>query len=257
MKLKQTILFAAGNSPALTYAGKALTERGILVLDRPDADVTHLLLPVPSFDDAGRIRGGGILEHILGKLPEDITVIGGNLDHPMLKTYRKMDLLRDPYYLAENAAITADCAMRIAGSKLKTVWKDCPVLILGWGRIGKFLTRHLQSLGADITVAARKSEDRALIRALGHRAEDPQRLHSGLFRYRLIFNTIPFPMLDAAQTASCRADCVLIDLASTLGMEGNAVIHARGLPGKDVPESAGALIAKTVIRLIAEKEVTA
>lgn len=231
-----------------------MADRGILVVDRPDMDVTHLLLPVPSFDDTGRIRGGGVLEHILAELPENITVIGGNLDHPMLAAYLKLDLLHDPYYLAENAAITADCAMRIAGNNLPTVWKDCPVLVLGWGRIGKFLTRHLQDLGANVTVAARKDSDRALIRAMGLQTEDPQRLGNGLFRYRLIFNTVPSPVLSEAQTARCHPDCVLIDLASTAGIAGKKVIHARGLPGKDVPESSGLLIAKTVIRLIAGKE---
>lgn len=252
--MKQIIICPAGNSPALTYAGKALADRGILVSQRPDADVTHLLLPVPSFDDTGRIRGGGVLEHILAELPENVTVIGGNLDHPMLVNYNKIDLLWDPCYLAENAAITADCAMRLAGSKLPTVWNGCPVLILGLGRIGKFLVRHLRDMGAEITVAARKESDRALIHALGLRAEDPGRLCHGLARYRLIFNTVPAPMLTATQTANCRKDCILIDLASVQGIQGNNVMHARGLPGKDVPESAGLLIAKSAIRLIMERE---
>ena len=40
-----------------------------------------------------------------------------------------------------------------------------------------------------------------------------------------------------------------IDLASVKGMEGGDVIWARGLPGKDAPESSGVLIGKTVLRL--------
>ena len=34
----------------------------------------------------------------------------------------------------------------------------------------------------------------------------------------------------------------------------NHVIWARGLPGKDAPESSGILIAKTIIRLLERKE---
>jgi len=37
-------------------------------------------------------------------------------------------------------------------------------------------------------------------------------------------------------------------------MEADDVIWARGLPGKEAPESSGELIARTVLRLIAGKE---
>lgn len=252
--MKQTIFCLAGASPALVHAGNALTDRGILVSSRPDADVTHLLLPVPSFDEAGKIRGGGFLEHILAELPESVTVIGGNLDHPILNGYRKLDLLQDPCYLAENAAITADCAIRIAANNLGTVWNGCPVLIVGWGRIGKFLAQQLQLLGATVTVAARKETDRALLHAMGFRTEDPARICHGLLRYRVIFNTAPAPVLGEEQLKHCRSDCIKIDLASKPGIAGKGVIWARGLPGKDVPESSGLLIAKTAIRLIAGRE---
>ena len=46
----------------------------------------------------------------------------------------------------------------------------------------------------------------------------------------------------------------MIDLASKLGIEAEDVIWARGLPGKDAPETSGDLIARTVIRLTAKKE---
>ena len=49
-------------------------------------------------------------------------------------------------------------------------------------------------------------------------------------------------------------EALLMDLASLRGIEGDRVIWARGLPGKDAPESSGALIAKTVIRLLERKE---
>jgi len=252
--MKQTIICLAGASTAIQHAGKALADRGILVVNKPDPDVTHLLLPVPSFDEGGKIRGGGFIEHILADLPETITVIGGNLDHPMLAGYQKLDLLKDPCYLAENAAITADCALRIAANNLGTVWNGCPVLVIGWGRIGKFLAQQLKALGADVTVAARKEADRALIHAMDYRAEDPVRLRHGLLRYRVLFNTAPASVLDEKQVANCRPDCIKIDLASKLGIAGSGVIWARGLPGRDVPESAGLLIAKTAIRLIAGRE---
>lgn len=250
-----TILYPAGNTAALRFAADALHRHGIAVVRGPAPDVTHLLLPVPSFEADGRIRGGGILEHILAKLPENICVIGGNLDHPTLKGYHKIDLLQDPDYLAQNAAITADCALRIAANRLPTVIQNCPMLILGWGRIGKCLARMLQALEADVTVAARKASDRAVLRALGYHAEDISDLSSHLCRYRVLFNTVPAPVLSDAQMNLCRPDCIKIELASANGIAGQQVIPARGLPSKEAPEASGTLIANTVIRILAGKEI--
>jgi len=194
------------------------------------------------------------LEHLLAKLPETVTVIGGNLDHPSLAGYRTIDLLKDPVYLTENAAITADCALRVAGRRLQTVFHGCPVLIIGWGRIGKHLSMLLKTLGADTTVAARKKADRALLRSLGFHDADPTKLEEVLPRFRIIFNTVPAPVLNEAQTRLCRLDCLKIELASRDGICGSNVIPARGLPGKEAPESAGKLIAETAYRLLLKKE---
>ena len=182
-----TIVYPAGNNAALRYACRELLEKGISVVSSPAPDVKYLLLPVPSFEADGRVKGGGVLEHILADLPENITVIGGNLDHPALQGYATIDLLKDPYYVAQNAYITADCALRVAGRRLQTIFRGCPILVIGWGRIGKCLAAQLLALGADITVAARKESDRAILQALGYRSVDPLRLNETLGNYRVIF----------------------------------------------------------------------
>ena len=254
--MNNAIIYTAGNTAALQFARQQLQHRGVRVVETPAPDVTHLLLPVPSFEPDGRIKGGGILAHILADLPENVTVIGGNLGHPSLTGYKTIDLLQDAHYLAQNAAITADCAIRIAGQNLPAVFRNCNVLIIGWGRIGKCLAAQLQAMGTKVAVAARKESDRAIIRALGYCAEDTAQLEQHLMRYRIIFNTVPFPVLNQAQAAHCQPDCILIDLASKLGIESKRVIWARGLPGKDAPESSGTLIAQSVIGLLAKKEVS-
>jgi len=248
--MNKTIICTAGNTAALQFAGLNLLEWGFTVTDTPAPDVTHLLLPVPSFEPDGRIKGGGILAHILADLPENVTVIGGNLHHPSLAGVKTVDLLQDHRYIAENAAITADCAVRIALKALPIVIRDCPVLIIGWGRIGKCLAQLLKAIGAAVTVAARKETDRAMVCALGYSAVDTQKLtdiHTG---YRVIFNTVPSPVLDVPYDPKC----IKIDLASKPGLTGKDVIWARGLPGKDTPETSGLLIADTVLRLVFGKE---
>lgn len=224
------------------------------MIDHPSPEITHLLLPIPSFEADGTIKGGGSLEELLRMLPKNVTVIGGNLNTPALASYRTIDLLQDAQYLADNAAITAHCALKLTMNQLPIILAGCEVLVIGWGRIGKCLAKLMKDIGARVTVAARNEADRAMQHALGYQTEIPNLLHRSLHRYQVIFNTAPAPILSAQQLERCRNGCLKIDLASKLGLEGNDVIWARGLPGKDAPESSGKLIAQTVIRLLDGKE---
>lgn len=190
------------------------------------------------------------MEDVLTALPPGITVLGGNLSAAPLTGYKTIDLLQDPLYLAENADITAHCAVKLALTKLPVTLRDCHVLVVGWGRIGKCLADLLRRMGAIVTVAARKEADRAMLIALGYDAADPQALGYALLRYRVIFNTVPLMILPGEATQYCTPDCLKIDLASSPGIEGSDVIWARGLPNRDAPESSGSLIARSVLRLI-------
>lgn len=243
--------YAPGGSPALAAAVDILRRKGCNVADAPGENVTHLLLSVPSFDSDGSLKEGGRLEDILKELPENVTILGGNLAYPGYKT---VDLLQDELYLAENAAITAHCAVKQALSRLPATMQGAHILVIGWGRIGKCLAALLKNMGAHVTVAARKETDRAMLRALGYEAEDTTKLSFSLMRYRVIFNTVPAPVLSGEQVKHCRPDCLKIDLASKPGIGAEDVIWARGLPGKDAPETSGELIARTVLRLARSKE---
>lgn len=252
MEMSKYIFYPATRSDALVAAGEALKSKGYGVVGRPCEGVTHLLLPVPSFDPDGTIKGGGDLKEILSTLPGGITIVGGMM--PEIPGYKTIDLLKDPLYLAQNAYITAHCAIRLALLRLPVTTRGCKILVIGWGRIGKCLTRLLRALEADLTVAARKESDRAMAKALGYSAISPDEISENLDRYRLIFNTVPAPIITNQQAAECRKNCLKIDLASIQGIDSPDTLWARGLPGKDAPESAGALIAKTTIRLLGRKE---
>lgn len=242
------VFYSPESTPAVDFALRELELRGVNVTHTPSDDITHLLLGAPCrmSDEA--------LEGTLHKLPPNIHIYGGKLDAPSLSGYACIDLLEDPIYLARNAMITAHCAIRLASQALPVIWEDCPVLVLGWGRIGKCLCRQLQSNGAAVSVAARKPSDRAMAEALGYEAVDIQKLDYILRRYRVIFNTVPHPILSAQQLEHCRPGCLKYELASQPGMLGDDIIDARGLPGKYAPESSGRLIARSVLRLAVNKE---
>lgn len=236
--MKNPRIYPAGTTKATAcaarYLGQALTTSSL-------EDATHLLLDVP--------LGQTDPDEMLRTLPRQTVVIGGNLHLPENPV---IDLLTDESYLAENAAITAHCAIKLGLSHLPVTLDGCPVLILGWGRIGKCLGKLLQAMGAEVTIAARNPSHRAMLQALGYRAVDFHRLPGLLPGFRLIYNTVPAKIL--SESAGYGADTVAIELSSIRALPGDA-IDGRRLPGRLAPESSGKLIAQTIMRKIQEDRV--
>lgn len=237
--MNQRCFTTRGRTAALEHAAKELIENGWVYQE----DAKIVLLPVPTLDQNGNIKGGGSPD----SLPGDCILIGGNITgHPAFQKHKYLDLLQNHLYLTENASITAHCSICIAMENLPVTLQDCPILVAGWGRIGKYLARLLRLLGAKITIAARSEADRALTAAFGYRTMDITSDTMELSEYRVIFNTVPAMVFPAEKLTSCRHDCLKIDLASKPGIDGPDVIWARGLPNSDAPESSGKLIAKLV-----------
>ena len=239
-----TTFYCGGTTDAIAYASEILEQDGILFGDSPGPEITDVLLDVPSFQKHGILRSGKNAEELFRHLGSNVRVWGGKLSSLEFPC-RKIDLLEDSQYVAENAAITADCAIRLCGLKLDRTWSDCRVLVIGWGRIGKNLCTLLRDLGAQVTVCARKAPDRALLSAFGYQVTEPALLNGN--GYQVIFNTAPAEMM----TSEAIGDCPLpIDLASVPGLIGEQVIWARGLPGIYAPISSGKLIAHTILKYL-------
>jgi dipicolinate synthase subunit A len=235
-------------------AADFLEAAGISLTDHPTPEITHLLLDIPSFGTQEKLRDGADAKELLRRLPASVTVIGGRLKQPLLSAYRTLDLLADPFFTAKNASITAECALQAAAPYLKTTFADSPSLILGWGRIGKNLAKLLRSLGCRVTVAARKEKDRAVLESFGYRAVDFSAVPEILKEYRILFNTVP--ELPFKCTDLCKSgNCIMIDLASSPGLDGTGAVTARGLPGKYAPETTGKLIAETILIRIREERI--
>ena len=231
--MKSPTMYIPTPSAALRAAERRLRSRGVVFTDTaPDAE--YLLYPAPTK-----------LE-MLQPCTMDQTVIGGNLDF-LNANVERLDLLKDPYYLAANAAITAEAALGLVLKELRCEITNANILILGWGRIGKCLTHQLHHLNANVTVYARKDADRAMLRALGYRYTNREDLGRSLGRYQCILNTIPAAVLREDEARSIRPGCLKLELASGIWLPGEDVVLAHGLPAKCKPEASGALIAKTIL----------
>jgi len=246
--MQNVLIYPAGTTKACQAAARLLAHRGVPVADHVMPEATHLLLDVPSFQADGQLRGGGSPAQLLRTLPERITLIGGNIPHSYPSA---IDLLKDETYVTENAAITAECAVMLAEQNVPFVLRGNPVLIVGWGRIGKHLARILKAFGAEVAVLSTSAAHRAEAASFGLCALQAQELPASIAQFRVIFNTAPALMIPRELSEKC-TDCLKMDLASKPGIGGDDVIHANGLPGIHAPESSGKLIAQTILRLLQE-----
>lgn len=245
MKMSCEVLYLPETTPPLRFAEQIL-HRYITVTHKSSPDVRAVLLPVPCRIPEDRLR------EMLRNVPKDATVIGGNLSCLAESSFRVRDLLRDPEYLIRNAAITARCAVALVLRSLPVIPDGCPMLIIGYGRIGSFLARYLQDNGAAVTVCSGSLPSRATCSSLHLRAVCREELPSVLSQFRVILNTAPAPVL--TDCSRVPTDCLMYELASVPGILDPRVIPAGGLPGKMAPESNGSLIAQSVLNILSEKE---
>ena len=145
-----------------------------------------------------------------------------------------------------NAIPTAEGAISVAMEMSDITLHGSNVLVLGFGKIGKVLSKMLLGIGANVYCEARNKKDLALIKALGYNSIDLRDLDKYLPKFDYVFNTIPYLILDEIRLARLKKDVYLIDLASKPGgidfdyakSNGMNVTHALALPSKVAPKTA-------------------
>ncbi len=168
------------------------------------------------------------------------------------------DLLSYEDIAVLNAIPSAEGAIEIALKSMKTTLHSSNCFILGYGRIGKILANILKGFGANVFVVARKEADFAWIKVMGYVPLNYDELKENILNADVIFNTVPYLVLDTFELEHVDKKCVIIDLASKpggvnfekakeLGIE---TYWALGLPGKVAPKSAAKYMADKIINLI-------
>lgn len=191
----------------------------------------------------------------------DFALLPVNPDKSILpKTIPVVNYLYDEGFAVENAYLTAEAALSIACEQSERSLINSSVLIVGYGRIGKALHKFLSPFTGNITVCARKDYVRSLAFSNGACAIDFEQLVNAN-DYDFVFNTVVHPVINSRELSAMKPSVLLIELASFPGgidthsaaAKGLKLIIARGLPGKYSPESAGAIVAKTVDKIVREK----
>ncbi|MGE5614885.1 MAG: dipicolinate synthase subunit DpsA [Bacillota bacterium] len=191
---------------------------------------------------------------IAGRISEKISQLA--------KAYNvySIDILEREEMAVLNAIPTAEGAIQIAMEELPITLSGSKTLVLGYGRVGKTLSKMLAGIGAEVYVEARKYPDIAWIKTYGYKPVYINELKNYIADMDVIFNTIPSRILDYEMLQMVGKDCLIIDLASkpggvdfekakTLGLK---VIWALSLPGKVAPVTAANYIKQTVYNIIEE-----
>ena len=206
------------------------------------------------------------LGEVLEKVPQNTLFIAGKIpDYVIEKLAEKqvkcIDIVDREELAVLNAVPTAEGAIHILLKELPMTLMGSRILIVGYGRVGKILSKMLQGFGVEVWAAGRKNSDIAWIEAQGFKPVPIHQLARYVSDMDAIVNTVPALVITKEILEKARNDCFLLDLASIPGgidfkaaeNFGFKVKWALGLPGKVAPLASGDIIRRTIYNIIEEE----
>ena len=267
-------LFAVvGTDARQAAAGRVLERAGYAVGGAEQVALAdYILLPLPL--DAARTP----LAELLRAAKPGAVALGGRLSVQAKTIAQKagvelVDYFARPELTVYNAIPTAEGCIGIllaertrtaaqTEQNLKTAYDQYQNFQRGTAPVGQALGARLAALGANVTVCARRAEQRALAESLGLRGAELARLAALAPAFDTVVNTIPAPVLTEPVLAALRPGSLIVDLASKPGGTdfaaaqrlGCKAIHALSLPAACAPDTAGEAVARTVLTILRERE---
>lgn len=227
-----------------------------------------VILPLPAMREEGKVYAPLSeqtlwMEDVLDHLDSGQLILAGAVSPSLHRMAQGRGLQMQDYYACEelallNAIPTAEGAIRIAMETLPVTLHRARILLVGFGRVSQALAPRLLGLGARVTVAARRAEQRALADSVGAGGVPIDGMKEWLCGYDLVINTVPAPVFGVEELAALKEGTPVIDLASLPGgVDDHAartlkipVIHALALPGKEAPVTAARYLRDTVYHMM-------
>lgn len=181
-----------------------------------------VLLPLPTSVDGKTLfsplsDASVSLTEIASTLEKDALLLAGNPSDEVKKVFhshKTANYAADDGFVFRNRIPTAEGAIGIALQKLDRTLHGAPCLVCGYGRIGKYSASLLASFGANVTVSARKRRDLIEIEQNGLYAIKTEQIGDSPIAFDVIFNTVPYPILNEPVLRSLRGSPLIIELAS-------------------------------------------
>lgn len=190
------------------------------------------------------------------------SVFGGKMSDDIKKLFSENKIYdcysREDFQLL-NAVPTAEGIAEIALRELPVTVNGATVVVFGFGRTGKAIGELFKAMGADVIIGARRASVLAEVEKRGFKTVNVSDDFDISEKIRMAVNTVPAEILSEKHLKQLKG-CLYAEAASApYGTDlekaraaGVNVILASGLPGKIAPESAGEIIAKTIINTVKE-----
>lgn len=227
-------------------------------------DYDFYILPYPVAEKEGMVATPLATQPLLmaqtwDRIPKGANVLAGKCEAQ--GAWRLFSPASLESFAVGNAVPSAEGAIFEAMRESESCVAGSHCLVVGYGRIGRLLSRKLCALGAEVTVAARKEKDRVFARAEGCAACDTKDIAACIGRMQFIFNTAPAPVISETELTAMDQKALALELASapygidmqTAARLGRRFVLAGGIPGKYAPAYAADVLLEAIRTFIAQE----
>lgn len=250
--------YAFNHTECYSSLEEAMNSSDVIVLPLPFTR-DRLTLNTPLFDEVV------LISDIVALLSSKKMVFGGQLPKSFCEELESRNCSYCDYFLLDELAIynavpTAEGVVQVLIEELPITVHGMKCAVLGYGRVGKVLAETLSSLGADLTVFARKQSAFAEIYAASMKYKHFEALTTEINDFDAVINTVPVKVLGNEQLSKLNPECVLVEVASApFGIDFQSakekafkVVKAGSLPGRVAPKTAGEIIGRSILPMIKE-----
>ncbi len=211
------------------------------------------ILPIPTTRDGEHITGcDDLLCDLVRSAGDGELVVGYDIPEDVSRQLsergcRVCDCGTDERFLSRNAELTAVATLGVIIEHEERDPSELDIGIVGYGRIGRRLTRLLLALGARIRVYTTRRE---VAMGLWDSGVDATEVRTGdkPLCHDLLINTAPSRILDTGKGFPSKMR--IIELAGGDNFPGLSVMRCPSLPARYFPISAGRAWAESVLRLV-------
>jgi dipicolinate synthase subunit A len=164
------------------------------------------------------------------------------------------NVFNEEKFAYKNALITADGALMLVAQNTEIIFSDMKILVVGFGRVGKALSKIFKAVEARVDVLTFDRGECAAAVLLSD--EQYGSFENVKFdTYDVVINTVPARLINRHVIAKFKEGVFLLELASDPGgfdkdavyKNGINFLYAKGLPAKVAPASSSKILLDEII----------
>lgn len=200
-------------------------------------------------------------------IPSGSMIFCLNCESKLCKYFWKKDIkvikfFDDEILAMQNAYLTAEGTLALIIDNTLESIKNSNILVLGYGRLGKTITKLLKDNNVNVYVATNPTDEQAQATVVANYVCDIKSCKKHMPYFSAIVNTIPAKVLCREELALVNKNCLIVDLASKPGgVDHKAAcelniktLHALGVPGKTAPKTAAENLRGSIYKIIYESK---